>query len=161
MDIPSSEPNPTWAVIVVHGVGASSPGATLDAFVPAVIEESAGNLAEVEPPEILLLPEPVEADRFPMHLRRIRVKQPRKSPSGADTPRQALFAEVYWGDLSRTGEGLLAFLLQLLTMLFHARYLSDRAAAYPRWPSARFFRFTLYLGAILLCGPIAAGYTLL
>ena len=87
-----------------------------------------------------------------MHLRRVRVKQPRPG-----SPAQAAFAEVYWGDLSKTGEGVVSLLLQLLTMIFHARYLTDRAAAYPGWRAARFFRLTLYLAAMLLCGPIAAG----
>ena len=160
----------TWAVVVVHGVGDAQPGATLGAFVPALIDLSKGELAPDGSPGVVMLPEVVMPDNdrtpqpasdedrikgpfFPMHFRRLAVRKPRK-----DSPHHALFAEVYWADLSKTGDSLWHLLLQLFTVIFHLRYVSDTAAADPN-PNQLLtptFRFFLWCASMLLCGPIAA-----
>src|SRR5262245_22463786 len=82
---------PTWAVLVVHGVGDTDPGATLEAFTPSLLESSKDNLREVEPPQVVMLPSPErledadpyqikalpvpeDTERYPMHLRRAVVQ---------------------------------------------------------------------------------------
>jgi hypothetical protein len=142
----------TWGVVVVHGVGVGDAGESLDAFVDGLYQHTGGNLVAVEPPQVRLLPEPQQG-RFPMHVRLAQVK---KHVPG--TPDQAVFAEAYWGDLTKTGGGTFELVLQLLTMIFHTRYLTDRAAAYPKTGAARWYRLLLYLASFLLCGPMAAGY---
>jgi hypothetical protein len=100
-----------WAVLVVHGVGETGPGATVDAFVPSL---AAARPEAVDPDgdvEILWLrpdaiPRPPNAPPppppfppqetppepnpvFPVHVRRARLA------GGDGGPDQAIFAEVY------------------------------------------------------------------
>ncbi len=161
---PFQPSEPTWAVLVIHGVGDTGPGVTMEAFVPPLLEASQGNLVAIEPPEVRLLAETAAAptaegrsshvplaDRLPMHLRRVHVRHPRPG-----TPKQALFAEVYWADISSTGDSLWNLLLSLFTVVFYLRYISDQAAASPGLFLARALRLLLYGASWLLCGPIAA-----
>jgi hypothetical protein len=159
---PSALPEgPTWAVVVIHGVGDTGPGVTLEAFVPPFAARSNGNLVEDEPPEVRLLPDPNPEvpsgrratldERFPMALRRARVGQPR-----AGTPGRVLFAEVFWADVSAAGESLWDLLIRLFSVVFDLRFLADRAAAHKNLPPARWLRFLLWWAAWLVGGPIAA-----
>ena len=159
---------PIWAVLVVHGVGFTRPGQTLESFISGLRTSRSNGLDEIGPPEVLMLdkaPETLQPhaheehasdpkislrDRFPMHQRWIRMTNPRE-----DTPSKAVFAEVFWSDISSTRNHALSILLQLLTMIFQLRFVVDRAATMPDG-TARWFRFILYLGSVVLCGPIAA-----
>lgn len=166
-----------WAVILVHGVGDSGAGRILNAFTRNYLEHTP-HARQIEPPEVRLLwtdesalPErdspltPLDPasyvsfrERFPMHLRRLALDK-----TGKGTPRHALFAEVYWADLSLSGEGMLRLLLQMFTIIFHLRFLPDRIADFDlKAPpqnnpsqSARWLRLCLYVSSWLLCGPIA------
>ena len=158
---------PTWAVLVVHGVGLTRPGLTLQAFMQG-LRQSVPHLQESEPPEVRMLPEPdpvppphspvpltppagpvILAGRFPMHLRWAQVNQPRNG-----TPAKVVLAEVFWSDLSGTRYRGLALLVRLVTVIFHLRYVADRAARVPG-RLARWLRFFLFFASWLLCGPIA------
>src|SRR5438132_6306590 len=111
-----------WGVILIHGVGDTGPGVTLDAILPTLRETNSG-LIEIAQPEARLLPEPIPGlpprqpappvtpettstipvdGRFPVHLRQFRVDKPR-----AGDPGVAAFAEVFWADLSAAGAGTL------------------------------------------------------
>lgn len=150
--------NDKWAVVVIHGVGFTQPGETLERFFGVVSEQR--NLQPVGTPEIKLLDHHDTArKRFPMYTRRAQ----------AGDDQAALFAEVYWGDLSKSKSGVAHLLLRLLTIVFHLRYLVDCAAAYPyegKIPTCKRVMFTcqrivLWLASLILCGPIAAMYLLL
>jgi len=143
--------NETWAVVVIHGVGFTQVGATLERFFRGVCENR--RLSPVGGPEIHLLEHAnITEGRFPMYMRRAKTQ--------GEQP--ILFAEVYWGDISKSEGGISHLLLRLLTIVFHLRYLIDCAAAYPcdGWMS-RCQRITLWLASWILCGPLAAMYALL
>src|SRR5262249_20721413 len=108
-EAPSDERPPTWAVVVVHGVGITRPGDTLQAFVPPFVRASGGNLEETAPPQLRLLyarhrhprcgldrkaedgfepePPPEDAsidDLFPMHFREVQVQNARQEGKSAE-----------------------------------------------------------------------------
>src|SRR5947209_3941773 len=113
MDVPNeirTDKKPwTWAVVVVHGVGDSGPGRTLDAFLRTILRHPKFRLREIEPPRVHMLPEPDPVlpdcdgpiiptaptdsipikNRFPMHLREARIIGPRDTD-----PERVIFAEV-------------------------------------------------------------------
>src|ERR1044071_5613755 len=164
----STAAEPVWAVLVVHGVGLSRPGQTPERFLSGLLTLSGSRLEEIGPPEVLMLDKAQETlpphahaehtsdpkiplrDRFPMHRRRTRIENPR-----AGMPGKAVFAEVFWSDISSTHNQALSILLRLLTIIFQLRFVVDRAATPPDG-SARWFRFIAYLASMVLCGPIAA-----
>jgi hypothetical protein len=154
--VPWNRSEPTWGVVVVHGVGVSEAGESLAAFMGGVTAgaNAAGGrrVDEIEAPQVRMLRE-AEGGRFPMHVRLAEVQ-------GGQDVKQAAFAEVYWGDLTKTGDGTVSLILQLLTAIFNARYLIDRAAAYPAWPQARLFRVGLLFASWILCGMLPAAYLL-
>jgi hypothetical protein len=82
-------------------------------------------------------------------VRRFSVNNPRPGD-----PAQAVFAEVFWADLSTAGEGALRLLLRLFTAIFDLRFIPYVAAACD-FLTARILRLVLYLISWLLCGPIA------
>jgi len=165
----------TWAVVVVHGVGDTAPGATLGALIPPVVKNTAGGLEEVETPQNrLLVEQPAElppkvpvvpsepatetlqpaSERFPMHLRRFRVVRPRPGE-----PHQAAFAEVFWADLAAASETRSDLVKRLFRLIFDLRHIPNAAAAYPDLRFAGVLRCMLYAASWLLIGPIA-GMTL-
>jgi len=161
---------PTWAVLLVHGVGDTGPGRTLEAVLPTLRETNHG-LVESDQPETVMLPEPRPRlphqnpvppqppdrtsdvpirERFPVHVRRFSVTNGRSGD-----PARATFAEVFWADLSTAGEGTLRLLLRIFTAIFDLRYIPYVAAACEKPYLARWLRLVLYLLSSLLCGPIA------
>jgi hypothetical protein len=165
----STAGEPTWAVLVVHGVGFTRPGQTLDSFMSGLESTNGSRLRETGPPSVLMLdksPEEIPPhkyedrpadlprvslpERFPMHLRQIRIDTPHNG-----TPKKALFAEVFWSDISITRNHAVSILLRLVTIIFQLRFVVDRAATMPDG-TARWLRFVLYLGSLVLCGPMAA-----
>jgi hypothetical protein len=83
--------------------------------------------------------------QFPVYLRR------GTTPSG----RPAVFAEVYWADLSRIREGVVNGFLGVFRIIFGLRHVADQAAAQPGW-QARLLRALLVTAALVLRGPVAA-----
>jgi hypothetical protein len=143
-------PDPTWGVVVVHGVGATAPGATLGALVPAIVNARAGALEESEPPQNRLLAEEPGSERFPMHLRRFRI-----TGALAGEPRHAAFAEVYWADLAAAGEGRLELVKRLFRLIFDLRHIPAIATLYPGSVFMRVLGFLLHSASWLLIGPVA------
>jgi hypothetical protein len=163
-----------WAVLVIHGVGDSKPGTTVDAFVPALASARPRHVCPEGGVEVRWLrpddftrhagpPQtsaPQAVDFFPVHIRRARIT------AGGESPTEAVFAEVYWADLSRIREGLVQSVLALISTIFLIRFISDQAAVMPAEPdtkdarsarkAARWLRACFYLTAFLLNGPIAA-----
>jgi hypothetical protein len=164
-----------WAVLVVHGVGDTEPGATVDRFL-GTLTAGGRRLHPDGGVEIRHFPDlppgqPKAADDvalFPAHIRRAAIVPRSGGPAApaVDEPREAVFAEVYWADLSRVREGTVPRLLGLLSTDFSLRYITDQAAVMPAGPAtpaetnarnhSRWLRFLLSLAARILCGPIAA-----
>ncbi|HEX4613243.1 MAG TPA: hypothetical protein VH092_33965 [Urbifossiella sp.] len=151
-----------WAVLVVHGVGDTGPGITVDNFLWSLVEYGAalrpdgarrvlwypdrppGNAPAGEPPEL-----------FPVHVRRAAIPG-----AAAPAPTEAVLAEVYWADLSRIRDGTLHLLLGLVSMIFLLRFIPDWAA-YLDGRLARLVRLLLHVASWWLCGPVAAVNALL
>jgi hypothetical protein len=103
-------------------------------------------------------------DRFPVHFRWAEILN---APD--HHPKKAVFAEVFWADLSDTRQGIWDLVVRLFTLVFHLRFLADRGAdlqsteeggAQTSLP-ARLLRCSLFIACWLLCGPIAALTSLL
>ena len=166
-----------WAVLVVHGVGDTSPGVTVDTFLSSLKSErprlrpdgrvEVHQLPDTQPPQRPLDPNTTNSVNatFPMHVRRAAILPQVGGPDGG--PEEAVFAEVYWADLSTLRQGTIYLILGLLSSVFSLRYLADQAAVMPpedrhsKLPeklarvSARWLRFILHLVAAHLNGPIA------
>lgn len=161
----------TWGVVLVHGVGDTAPGASLEAFLKNLLGERktlkedgpARQWLLAEPPP--RLPRPTElqpppysdetldetASRFPSHVRTF-------ANSAPGQPERVAFAEVFWADLSRAGTSRLEVLRRVIGLIFDLRHVSDVAGAYPGLKPARTLRLSLYGVSWMLCGPIA-GFT--
>ena len=170
-----------WAVLVVHGVGNTRPGATVDALVSSLAATNPnvrpdGNIEVLQLPDKdvrwlienhenypthrqrtpakardRLLRAPRMLTTFPMHFRRAALKV-------NHGPREAIFAEVYWADLSKIREGTLSLILSLLGTVFSLRHIMEQAVNNIEWWGARWMRTIVYISAWWLCGPIAALY---
>jgi hypothetical protein len=169
---PPASPS-VWGVVVIHGVGATAPGDTLQAFVPSYLQEYKKQTGPVlddnVPFEMRLLPQPdsafppaptgptapnaaprkVPKDCFPMHIRRVDL------PAGSAADR-VMFAEVYWADLSAAGKGLWQLMIRVFTVIFGVSYLADQAATFVGLLSSKWLRVCLYVASSVLCGPVAA-----
>jgi hypothetical protein len=147
-----------WAVLVVHGVGDTGPGSTIDAFVPSLSE--LGNIHPTGCPEVRWLCESSRSDpgmleSFPAHFRRARVTSPREGE-----PSEAVFAEVYWADVSKVRKTFVDLVVSIVSMIFLLRFVTDQAANVPG-RTALWLRFFLYLSGWILVGPIASLTTLM
>lgn len=152
-----------WAVLVVHGVGDTGPGITVDALLPTLATVNL-NLLPDGIQEVRWLSEPGATDLlkpFPVHVRRATVGTPRE-----DDPHTATFAEVYWADLSRIRATIVDLLFALVSLVFLIRFVTDQAVAIdqpkglPRW-ATQWMRLLLYCTGWILIGPIAAQTALL
>src|SRR5687768_16002913 len=117
----SSSPH-RWLVVAVHGVGdPGGQGTTLDNFAAALSEASADGPLRVVldgAASVRHLPEggqdegsPSYLSTFPAHVREARLEGP-----AAQDGSRAVFAEVYWADLARAGEGVLGLLWSLYAL---------------------------------------------
>jgi hypothetical protein len=161
---------PKWAIMVVHGVGETQPGATVDAFLPALTtvdpelhlssvheelwlqELFREDMPHTEGDDADRRPGPSESiggqrfiTLFPVHLRRMSNRE------GAP----GIVAEVYWADLSRVREGVLHILRGVFLTIFGLRDVADQAAHQPG-KGARWLRSLLFSSAWVLRAPIAA-----
>jgi hypothetical protein len=165
----------SWAVVLVHGVGDTEPGATLDALLGKALEKPQVGvqpvLAETAAPEIRRLAEtkpelpkphdpldpPPAAEeswrgpegRFPMYVRTFANSAPHE-------PERVVFAEVFWADLSRAGDSRFQVLLRTMALIFDLRHVADVASAEHKTVLAWALRRVLFAVSWLLCGPIAA-----
>lgn len=161
---------PTWGVLVVHGIGAVKAGVTLETFLKKPIEQTM--YQPIGTSELRMLPDrqptgnpvvdavnslhepqvaPLDAC-FQMAVRRARVPAPR--PNGI---RQAIFGEVYWADLSKTRGSIQDILVHFFVILFSLRHVCDWAAEYPKLRQWR-LRLCVLTASYFLCGPIAGIY---
>src|SRR5262249_13612322 len=155
-----------WGILVIHGVGDTGPCATVGALAPALAAEMrtlslnsnyevfwAGDEDEIHksPTTTLLNAGSLQpSDKtFPIHLRRAEI-------SGCG----AVFAEVYWADLSRIREGALHLLLGVFRIIFGLRHVADQASS-GNILSARVLRWLLHNGAFFVRGPLLALYLFL
>ena len=146
-----------WAVLVVHGVGDTGPGVTVDNFLWSLVDSGA-KLQPDGQQEVRWATEPLPGDAspgasggspgadrggalpatFPIHVRRARVKAAPASPKV-----EVVFAEVYWADLSRIREGGLHLLYGVISSIFFLRFIPDWAAHMKR-KGARWLRLLLH-----------------
>lgn len=160
--LPEAAPPPRWGVVVVHGVGETDPGTILNNFVPAFLQMRGLSENTVEERRVL---EEADGSKFPMPTRRVDLSNSQGTGEGspvAGGPRQAIFAEVYWADLSRCGDTPWDLVIRLFTIIFRVYYLTQQAARMPGTFSW-LLRLSLYFISGILCGPIAAlnGFMLL
>ena len=165
-----------WGILVVHGVGDTRPGATIDDFVTTLAVARSGIepdgevqvrwLSEADP-ESLRHAQPLPV--FPSHVRTAELKAgaggTEPGPDG-EVPVEAVVAEVYWSDLSQIREGAFSLIYGLIRLIFSIRFFADQAAVMPAEPktrganlarsAARWLRMFLHLTSAVLCGPIAA-----
>lgn len=160
---PESHPGEErWGVILVHGVGESEPGQTLNWFVPTF--ENMRGLRPQLKEERRIAREP-EGHEFVMPMQTVdltaSVGESPTSPT-AGGPKKAVFAELYWADLARAGDSPFDLIFRVFTILFRVYYLSQQAARMPGVLSW-LLRVCLYFVSGILCGPIAAlnGFMLL
>jgi hypothetical protein len=151
-----------WGVLVIHGVGGTEPGVTVDAFVPPLLEvmptlrpdaaygPTVLRLADAPLPRPGAAPPGATIDTFPVH-----VRQGHAQPPAGPDPEPVTFAEVHWSDLSAVGEGRVALIVGMVQTVFSLNHLADQAARQPGW-LAQGFRFALWLTARALYGPVAA-----
>ncbi len=90
--------------LVVHGIGEQTPGATLDQLVGGVTGDAP---CVVQSEERMLREDHHDMDNravdlFPCNLRRVTCSN---RNNGNAEPDSLVFAEVYWGDLSRGENG--------------------------------------------------------
>jgi hypothetical protein len=161
----------TWGVVVVHGVGDTEPGASLEAFLANLLPERktlkedgpASQWLLVEPPQGL--PKPGDL-RPPAYSEETLDDKAKRFASNVRTftntaqgqPERVVFAEVFWADLSRAGTSRLEVLRRVIGLIFDLRHVSDVASAHPGPKAAKTLRLALYTVSWLLCGPIG-GFT--
>jgi hypothetical protein len=172
--MPSTDsPIKNWAVVKVHGVGDTRPGHTLRAVTKALTDVN---------PELKLNPheeyvELKENDRITTAARdfgqattppvgtssRRKETRSKREPklfpafmqrahSGTDS---ALFAEVYWADLTRVGVDTHNFLMALVGFVYGLRDIALQVALIPGRLAAT-LTIALRLAMLLLLGPVSA-----
>lgn len=161
LEMPPDGPS-RWGIVVVHGVGETVPGKTLNELVPAFLKLR--GLPENTVEERRNLKDENGAE-YPLAMRRVYLGASEgtgPAAPGAGGPRQAIFGEVYWADLSRCGDTPWDLVVRLFTIIFRVYYLTQQAARLPGIASW-LLRLCLYGISGILCGPIAAvnGYLLL
>ncbi|MGO8898085.1 MAG: hypothetical protein ACLQU5_07015 [Isosphaeraceae bacterium] len=135
-----------WSIVVVHGVGDTDPGHTIDAV--------AGPMMQVNPclsfdncKLVFDVGEQTQDGKkadFPVFLRRGR----------AGNENVSLF-ECYWADLTRVGTGTPQFLVELFRVVYGIRHLAIQATSVPGKASC-FLNLLYRLVLFLLQGPIFA-----
>ncbi len=160
-----------WVVMVVHGVGETKAGATIDDFVPTLANARPcvrpdGNVEVHQLRDAPKSKQPKPTDPlplFPVHVRRAECAWAGNGPS------EVVLGEVYWSDLAGIRDGMISTVFSLIQTIFSLRFIADQAAVMPaqdqaKWGvrgAARWLRAILYSTAFLLCGPIAALSSLL
>jgi hypothetical protein len=148
--MPDRDDTTRWAIVVIHGIGDTEPGHTVDALTWTLDAASTGFEAWGET-GVLQLPDPAQSDpaglleTFPVHMRRGRMH-------GVET----ILVESYWADLSRIRGSRLATALGLFRVILNLHHPMDVGAAASNHPAARLVRVFLHAATWLLRGPIAA-----
>jgi hypothetical protein len=146
MSPPSAHPK-RWAVILIHGVGDTSPGCMLTGIVRS-FRAITPNLVLDRHNEFLELTEssPHRKSRFPVLMQR--------ATKGRDS---ILFAEVFWADLTRVGKETHHLILALTGFVYGLRHIALQAAFIPGRLGAG-LTIALRLALFLLLGPVLASY---
>lgn len=118
----------THLIVTVHGIGEQKPGETVDDVVGAATTQFGKDDPNYEPVvverDVIELvekrfnPEDRKASLFPVHLRRVKPTDPAR-----DT-KQAVFAEVYWADLSPAPQGAFWTMFDLLKVILGLGYIA-------------------------------------
>ncbi len=161
-----------WAILAVHGVGETGPGSTVDSLVSSLAVNRPNlkfdGVVEIRAAEDMRAPDEEtkpELPTFPVHIRRAKILT-----DDPNAPQEAVFAEVYWADLSNTRDGAVGLFWGFMQTVFSLRFFTDQAAIMPVPTTpreayvsqiARVIRFVLQFAGRILCGPIAALCTLL
>jgi hypothetical protein len=168
--------------LVVHGVGDTEPGATLDALLPSLATVADADFRLSGAREVLWLPGLSETSArrqaAEAHDRGGKLVPHREAGGVAPAKEQlvelfpahvrraegawgsATFAEVYWADLARTRRGALYLVMGLVRLYFGLRHIADQAAAQPV-AGGRLLRSLFYLIGFLLRGPLLAAVAFL
>lgn len=130
-------------VVAIHGVGDPGPANTVERFAYLMAEEDLSSV-----PETVNLNGAIPGERFetlfPVHIRR--------SASGKGG---AVFAELYWADLVRTGRGTLQTIVAYFRLAFNLWHTSMAAARSIDGFGSRLGGFARTIARILY-GPVAA-----
>jgi hypothetical protein len=140
------------AVVVVHGVGETTPGYALNDLVDAIERHFPDQLAaerhcEVHPMSGPALYAGDEADTFPAFVRSAHLSR---------TGERVRFYELYWADRTRTLPGRLNAFLGAFRIIFESHQFIDAMLPRRGGPLTRALRRLLLIAAALLRGPIAA-----
>jgi hypothetical protein len=140
------------AVVVVHGVGETTPGYALNELVDAIERHFPDQLAaerhcEVHPMSGPALYAGDEADTFPAFVRSAHLSR---------TGERVRFYELYWADRTRTLPGRLNAFLGAFRIIFESHQFIDAMLPSRGGPLTRALRRLLLIAAALLRGPIAA-----
>lgn len=147
-------------VLVVHGLGDQQPGATVEEFVRERARRSAADLTERR---VLHLLEETSQEGsytekpFPSHVWRLRKDE-----------KEALFAEVFWADISPLPGGIRGALVGLVQLIFGLHHVAGHAAwagiddfkKYGIDPSLNSLRRSVKLAARYLTSPSFALHSL-
>jgi hypothetical protein len=147
---PSQQGPEKWVVLLVHGVGDTEPGRMIDLVTPAVAEVNP-TLQLHDRYEVVRLPDDLPENKgrptlFDVFLRR--------ATAGST---KAVFAEVFWADLSRSREGTFELVVGIFRLIFGIRHLSDQAAV-QQGRAAALLRMLVYATIFFLRGPLLALY---
>jgi hypothetical protein len=147
------EPDCEIAVLIVHGVGETGPGKTVDLLLPALEAQKNSSVTQKGSLQVLHFKDREEDSKiglFPVHLRRATIQE-----------KHAIFGEVYWADLSEGREGIFNQYLEMFNVIFGLRHISDQALALRKDRLSRWLRCFLWFAAFLLRGPVIAAHAFL
>ena len=140
------------AVVVVHGVGETTPGYALNELVDTMQREFPGELqadrhSELHPMSAPALYAGGEADAFPAFARTAEMIK---------TGERVRFYELYWADLTRVMPGRLNAFLGSFRIIFESHQFIDAMLPKSGGPLTKLLRRLLLIAAAILRGPIAA-----
>lgn len=140
------------AVVVVHGVGETTPGYALNEMVDTMQREFPGEVQADRHSELHPMSAPPRtpggrADAFPAFARTVRV---------GDSGVRARFYELYWADLTRVMPGRLNAFLGSFRIIFESHQFIDAMLPKDGGLLTRLLRRLLLIAAAVLRGPIAA-----
>lgn len=151
-------------VIVIHGVGETTPGWVTQTLVPELDRKAAevGKLAFLDHSEVRALPDLGRSSR-PKDKAKANSKDDDKPKfefrahrGNLDDGQSVSFLELYWADLSRVGTSWFEKSLALLQLFFEAPLvLAQSLLNRPVGPLHRLMRFLTLLSAWLIRWPIA------
>ena len=138
-------PPEKWAVLLIHGVGDTTPGDLLTAVGGAMLAAKPG----------LVLPAGHVVLTLPDGPTGVQLTFPVHTQTGTRGTRVVDLAEVHWADLTRAGLDTHQFVASVIRFVFGIRHLVRQAALIPGWLGWA-LNATLRPAVLLLQGPIYA-----